>query len=58
MKTLQFTQPEIDLLREALREYRKQFSRERRPEDVQVVTAVDNVLQKLPGGEGSVEADS
>lgn len=47
MKTLQFTQPEIELLREALDEYRKQFSRERRQEDVQMLTALENVLEKL-----------
>ena len=47
MKTVQFTGAELELLREALAEYRKDYSHERRREDVQVLTAVDNLLEKL-----------
>lgn len=47
MKTVEFTGPELELLREALAEYRKAFSHERRREDVQVLSALDNLLEKL-----------
>lgn len=58
MKTVQFTGPELELLREALTEYRNAFSPERRREDVQILTAVDNLLDKLlshPGEEPPLE---
>ena len=56
MKTVQFTGAERELLREALEEDRKGYSHERRREDVPVLTAVDNILEKLSSDQGDTSA--
>jgi hypothetical protein len=50
MRTFQFTDGELEIIRQAMTEYRKQFAHERRREDVQMVTAIDVVVAKIDGG--------
>jgi hypothetical protein len=47
MRQIEFNDAEIALLREALAELRRQFSHERRREDIQVLTAIDNLLERV-----------